>query len=165
MEKEKGSQSSHFSDVKLQQATQKIRDQIREESKGKLKILVVDDYPQARSMYEEFLESKGFSVITASTGEEALSFLKGGSFDLVILDYRLPDMDGVQVLRILRKNSKEIPVIMITSNNLKDTIEQAVTEGISSYLLKPVQMNLLLERIQQAVKKESGAQEEPPPLV
>ncbi|MCL4512836.1 MAG: response regulator [Candidatus Eremiobacteraeota bacterium] len=165
MEKESGSQPSHFSDVKLQQATQKIRDQIREESKGKLKILVVDDYPLARSMYEEFLESKGFSVITASTGEEALSFLKGGSFDLVLLDYRLPDMDGVQVLRILRKNSKEIPVIMITSNNLKDTIEQAVTEGISSYLLKPVQMNLLLERIQQAVKKESGAQEEPPPLV
>lgn len=78
-------------------------------------ILVVDDEESIRFLYREELEDEGYRVITASDGEEALRTLKKESPDLVTLDIRMPGMDGIEVLHLIREMDKEVPVIMSTA--------------------------------------------------
>jgi len=79
------------------------------------KILVVDDELSIRILYREELEEDGYTVITASDGDEALRKIKSDKPDLVTLDIRMPGMDGIEVLHRIREMDKEIPVIMSTA--------------------------------------------------
>ena len=79
------------------------------------KILVVDDELSIRILYREELEEDGYTVITASDGDEALRKIKSDKPDLVTLDIRMPGMDGIEVLHHIREMDKEIPVIMSTA--------------------------------------------------
>jgi len=78
-------------------------------------ILVVDDELSIRILYKEELEEDGYTVITASDGDEALRKIKSDKPDLVTLDIRMPGMDGIEVLHRIREMDKEIPVIMSTA--------------------------------------------------
>ena len=86
-----------------------------EKEKGVKTILVVDDEESIRFLYREELEDEGYRVITASDGEEALRKLRKEAPDLVTLDIRMPGMDGIEVLHLIREMDKEIPVIMSTA--------------------------------------------------
>ncbi len=85
------------------------------EETGVKTILVVDDEESIRFLYREELEDEGYRVITASDGEEALRKLRKEAPDLVTLDIRMPGMDGIEVLHLIRETDKEIPVIMSTA--------------------------------------------------
>lgn len=103
------------------------------EIKMKKHILVVDDQPGIRFLLEEVFTNEGYQVTTANTGKEALNQVHASTFDLIMMDYKLPIMDGVHVLRQLEENEIIIPVILMSG--LPDEIKE---DGRSSLLLKHI---------------------------
>lgn len=115
-----------------------------------IRILIVDDDPQFRRTLHLALDSSGYQVGDAAGGKEALERVAGSAPDLIVLDWQLPDMDGIQTCKALRAHS-DVPVIMVTGNraNPKDV---ALKAGANDYLTKPFSMNELLTRIESALK-------------
>lgn len=114
------------------------------------RILIVDDDPQFRRTLHLALDSCGYEVGDAVDGKEALDTAAATAPDLIVLDWHLPDMDGIQTCRTLRARS-DVPVIMVSGNrsNLKDV---ALSAGANDYLTKPFSMNDLLGHIESALK-------------
>ena len=110
------------------------------------RILVVDDDPQFRRTLHLVLDSHGYEVNDAPNGKKALDSVATGAPDLIVLDWRLPKMDGIQTCRALRACSN-VPVIMVSANrsNSKDI---ALAAGAADYLTKPFSVNNLLTRIE-----------------
>lgn len=152
------------SDVKLALREKAIKELIRKEQERKVSILVVDDYAEARQLYESYLDRKGYRVLSAANAEEALISFSAASVHLVILDYNLPDMNGVALLHKIREIDIHVPIIMVTGNDNESVVKQAITGGISSYLLKPVKYDLFMERVQKALGNVSADNSEPPPI-
>jgi DNA-binding NtrC family response regulator len=100
-------------------------------------ILVVDDEPGMRAALSEALTRSGYSVLTATDGIEALEKVKRGAFDLVITDVRMPQMNGLEVLREVRRVSPKTHVVMITAYGTVPSAVEAMKEGAFDYLLKP----------------------------
>lgn len=115
------------------------------------KILLIEDSSGVREAYSLILQTEGYKVIEATTGEEGLKEVKRANPDLVILDVGLPDINGFDVLTKIRKFDKELPVIMVTAYaSIKKVIE--ITKlGISGYLVKPVGGEQLLEMAAKAI--------------
>ncbi len=84
--------------------------------KRKLKILTIEDDPTINKLYERVLANDGHRVISAVTGAEAVKKLKEEAFDLVCLDLKLPDMDGLELLKLIKRKVEWIPVIIVTAN-------------------------------------------------
>ena len=117
------------------------------------KILVVDDEKNIRTLFRDELEEDGYEVRTASSGREALEEINRELPDLVVLDIRMEDMTGIEVLEQLRKTHKALPVIMCTAvRGLKDdfTIWDA---HVSDYITKPVDLEDLKAKIDKALGK------------
>lgn len=117
-------------------------------------ILVVDDEPEMRETCRKILVRKGYTVSAAGDGQAALEVLRDTSFDLIIVDLRLPDMDGMQLLREVRKMDSQAVTIMITAYGDIDTALQAVQEGAFDYLPKPFSM----AQLEVAVERGLGYQ-------
>lgn len=100
-------------------------------------ILLVDDDPRFAHILRELLELNGFTVITAGTGEQALEHLARSLPKVVLLDVRMPGMDGLLILKHIRVNQPNLPVIIITQDSEDDTREEATILGANEYLLKP----------------------------
>jgi two-component system response regulator (stage 0 sporulation protein F) len=79
------------------------------------KILVVDDEENIRQLYREELEELGYAVTTASDGNQALAALDKETFDLVTLDMRMPDQDGIETLRLMKEKNRTLPVVICTA--------------------------------------------------
>lgn len=112
-----------------------------------MKILLVEDTFQLNKALTTLLKRNSYVVDSAFDGEEALSFLKDYEYDLVILDIMLPKVDGLEVLRTMRRNKNSTPVIMLTA---KSTVEDRVVGldlGADDYLPKPFNTEELLARI------------------
>ena len=110
------------------------------------KILVVDDEPQAVELLEEFLTAKGYTVVGASGGEEALRRLKEERPHLMLLDIRMPVMDGLEVLRRAREIDREVGIIMVTAVSEENTGREALRMGAYDYITKPLDFDYL-ERV------------------
>jgi DNA-binding NtrC family response regulator len=108
------------------------------------KIMVIDDEPLMRMTIQDALVAEGYKVITAETGGNGLTLLRENQTDMVITDLRLPDMDGIQMLREVKTVSPETPVILITAYGSIDSAVTAMKEGASDYLTKPFSMDELL---------------------
>jgi two-component system, response regulator, stage 0 sporulation protein F len=97
----------------------------------KIKVLVVDDEVDYLTLMKEYIEYWGYQVITAQSGKEALAAIKAESPDITILDYLMPEMDGVTVLKEIRKFDQDLEVIMFTAHpdikNIKGAKELGVT--------------------------------------
>ncbi|RKY32054.1 MAG: hypothetical protein DRP68_04230 [Candidatus Omnitrophota bacterium] len=106
-------------------------------------ILIVDDNPQVRETLQLFLERKGFRVLAASSGEDALMKVKLDKPKIVILDIRMPGMDGVVVLRNMKQLDPSIKVIVLTSVRDDYIMKEAQQEGASEYLIKPYDLEKL----------------------
>src|SRR5208283_3415875 len=108
------------------------------------KVLVIDDEPLTRKVFSEFLTGEGFSVAAASSGSEALSILSMEIPDIVLLDFGMPGMDGISVLKEIKGRTPELPVIMITSHADLSVEEEAIKFGAQDFLIKPPDFDNLL---------------------
>jgi two-component system, NtrC family, response regulator AtoC len=107
------------------------------------RILVVDDEPDSVELLQEFLTGKGYDVVTASNGEEALRKVKEERPHLILLDVRMPGMNGLDVLRKVREFDQEVGVIMVTAVNEEDTGRDALKLGAFDYIVKPLNFEYL----------------------
>ena len=101
-------------------------------------VLVVDDEKNIRAMLKAMLEMAGYEVECIQSGEEALARCREGAVDLVLLDVRLPGMDGLSVLRALREDSPQLPVVMMSGHGTIETAVEAVRGGAFDFLEKPL---------------------------
>lgn len=106
----------------------------------KARILIVDDSPTVRATLEWALVDRGFNVVLAQDGLEAMAALKDFTPDLLLLDLFLPFMNGIQVCDFIRNqlHLKALPVIIISGQATKPDIDRALKAGANSYLLKPI---------------------------
>ena len=115
-----------------------------------MSILVVDDFSTMRRIIKGLLQDLGFSNITeAADGLTALSLLKAGNFDLLITDWNMPGMQGVELLREVRADErmKQLPVLMLTAEAKREQIVAAAQAGVSGYVIKPFTAATLKEKI------------------
>ena len=114
-------------------------------------ILVVDDEPKIARLARDYLEKNGFRVVTAADGQSALTIARREKPDLLILDLMLPQMDGREVCRILRRES-DVPIIMLTASPSLETAIQGIEHRAFRYLTKPVDVVALRETVDHATR-------------
>ncbi len=117
-----------------------------------MKILVVDDFSTMRRIVRNLLVELGFSnplIQEADDGENALTMLKVNSFDLVVTDWNMPNMTGIDLLRAIRAQPalKAMPVLMVTAENNRDQIIAAAQAGVNGYIVKPFTAATLQEKL------------------
>ncbi|KUG22447.1 response regulator of zinc sigma-54-dependent two-component system [hydrocarbon metagenome] len=124
-----------------------------------LSILVVDDGQSQREMLRDFLRSEGHTVMEAEEGEKALKTVLGGHFDLILLDYKMPGMDGLQVLKEIKQINPEIDVIIITAYGTIETAVEALKAGAIDYITKPVELDELIILVNRLAERRQLIQE------
>ena len=117
----------------------------------KIKVLMVDDEKQFRTTTEKILHRKGFDTVMAASGEEAIEKLAEKP-DVVILDIKMPGMDGHQALKEIKQRSPELPVIMLTGHGGRPSAEESLEKGAFDYLVKPCDVDLLVAKINDACR-------------
>ena len=120
-----------------------------------LKILVVDDESRMRKLVKDFLTKKGFTVIEAGDGEEAVDkFFEVKDIALIILDVMMPKMDGWQVCREIRQYSK-VPIIMLTAKSDEKGELQGFDLGVDEYITKPFSPKILVARVEAILRRSN----------
>ena len=114
------------------------------------KILIIEDEGSQRMLLREFLEERGYTVDEAETGEEGIERVKKMAFDVVLIDIRLPDISGIEVLKEIRKINLEIKAIMITAFQDVKLVVESLKNGAFNYLVKPINLEELLINIRKA---------------
>jgi two-component system, OmpR family, response regulator len=120
-------------------------------------LLVVDDEPFLRDAVAASLRFLGFDVITAETGAEALRLARDRPFDLVVLDVMLPDTDGFDVVRRLRRDGRHVPVIFLTARDTQADKVTGLTLGGDDYMTKPFGLEELAARIRTVLRRTRPA--------
>lgn len=115
-------------------------------------ILIIEDDLTFATMLKTWLGKKGFEVDTAGSSSRAKKQLSARSYDLILSDLRLPDQDGIHLLAWLRNQSCTTPFIIMTSYAEIQTAVQAIKQGASNYIAKPVQPDELLKKIKEAIQ-------------
>ncbi len=114
------------------------------------RLLIVDDDAGQRSLLDSFLRSQGFTTVLASSGEEALTVLRSGSFSMMISDVRMPGLSGLETLRRARQEHAVLPVLLVTAySDIRDAVV-AMRDGAVNYLSKPIDLDELLDCVRQA---------------
>ncbi len=117
---------------------------------SQLTLLIVDDQPSFRKTMRDMLRRAGFAkIVTADDGDTALQILRTKPIDLVLCDWNMPRMNGVQLLRVIRDDPmlREKPFIMITGEAEQGTVAEAIEDEVDAYLLKPLSVDILREKI------------------
>jgi diguanylate cyclase (GGDEF)-like protein/PAS domain S-box-containing protein len=124
-------------------------------------LLVVDDDAMNRNMLAQRLELKGYDVTEADNGLQALALVEQQPFDLVLLDVMMPEMNGLEVLRVLRRRyaPAELPVIMVTARDQSSDVVEALSSGSNDFVTKPIDLPVVLARIanQLSYKRDQAA--------
>src|SRR4030066_931016 len=119
------------------------------------KILVADDEQSMREIIDIMLKKEGYKVSLASNGEEAVKFIDNDLFDLVLLDIRMPRLDGIAALKRIKATAPETIVIMITAYASADTAIKAMKEGAYDYITKPFKVEEIKLIIKNALEKKN----------
>jgi two-component system, chemotaxis family, chemotaxis protein CheY len=125
-----------------------------------LKFLVVDDFSTMRRIVKNLLQELGYSDITeADDGNSALPLLKGGSFDILITDWNMPGMPGLDLLKAVRADEKlsKLPVLMLTAEAKREQIIEAAQAGVSGYVIKPFTAVTLKEKLDKILAGRAAA--------
>ncbi len=116
------------------------------------RVLVVDDEEIVRYSLQRVLKEAGYDVVTAANGQEALDKMSQLRIELVLLDIKMPGLDGLQVLDLIRKSSN-VPVIMLTAVQEMTTVRDTLSLGADDYVRKPFNTRELLARIQAKLRR------------
>lgn len=120
-----------------------------------MRLLVVEDEPDLQNLLARALRAQGYAVDVASDGEEGLYKAKTWDYDLIVLDWMLPKMSGISLLRELRLK-KKTPVLLLTAKDSTDERVAGLDSGADDYLVKPFELKELLARIRALVRRSSG---------
>jgi two-component system, chemotaxis family, chemotaxis protein CheY len=116
-----------------------------------IKVLVVDDMSTMRRIVKNVLRQIGFSdIVEAENGQDALTKLKAGGFGLVVSDWNMPVMQGIELLRAVRADAelKTLPFLMVTAEAQKENLIEAVQAGVSNYVVKPFTAEVLQGKLE-----------------
>ncbi|MCK4385110.1 MAG: response regulator, partial [candidate division Zixibacteria bacterium] len=116
-------------------------------------VLVVDDEQVVCNSCKKILNQQGHNVQTASSGREALKKVEEDKYDVLIADWKMPEIDGMEVLRIVKKNHPEIIVIMITGYPSVESAVKAMRLGVSNYVPKPLDPDELTQALKKALEE------------
>ena len=121
-----------------------------------MKILVVDDFSTMRRIIKNLLRDLGFNNTSeADDGSTALPILQNGNFDFLITDWNMPGMQGIDLLKAVRSDSKleKLPVLMVTAESKRDQIVEAAQAGVNGYIVKPFTAVTLKEKIEKIFER------------
>jgi two-component system chemotaxis response regulator CheY len=121
-----------------------------------IRILVVDDFATMRKVIRNLLKQVGYeNIVEAEDGAIALKTLKSKTIDLVISDWNMPNMTGIELLKAVRADEdlKATPFLMVTAEALQDNVIAAVKAGVSNYIVKPFTAEILNEKIMKILDK------------
>ena len=118
-----------------------------------IKVLIVEDNDKLRRMIDIYLKQNNFKTYTAKDGLEALYILDNNPIDLVICDIMMPNMDGFELIKELRTVYKELPIIIVTAKESKDDKMMGFKLGTDDYMVKPIDLEELLMRIQALLRR------------
>lgn len=124
-----------------------------------VKVLIVDDEEDFVEMFSLRLENQGEKVFTAYSGQEALEVLKEESIDVVMLDIRMPVMDGIETLKKIKKEFPIVEVIMLTGHGSAETAVEGMKLGAFDYLMKPADFDDIRIKLENARKRKEDHEE------
>lgn len=124
-----------------------------------MKILIVEDENELRSLVKRYLEKNNFIVDEAGDGRKALDMLDDIEYDCVILDLNLPEVDGIEVTKQLRKNKNNVPIIMLTARSQIYNKLEGFDSGADDYITKPFDMKELVARVNAVLKRRLNGNE------
>lgn len=116
----------------------------------KLRLLLVDDEHGYLEVLSKRLGKRGVDVTTASSGEAAIQILRRNEFDAAVVDLKMEDMDGIEVLKVFKKMDPKMAVIILTGHGSEQAARDGLRQGAFDYLTKPCELSELLVKIQQA---------------
>ena len=122
----------------------------------KTRILIVDDNPSITRTMALILEHKGYATTTAQDGQEAVERIVERPFDPVLMDIKMPRMDGIEAFRQIKRIRPQTTVIMMTAYTADDQIQQALDEGAYGVLFKPPDIDKLLGLLQEILDRSNG---------
>lgn len=124
----------------------------------KYTILIIDDIDENITILQRQMENKGFLTLSANEGPKGLHILKNQHVDLVLLDINMPVLDGITMLRNIKKDSRltHVAVMMVTANEDMKTTMECLKNGACGYITKPYDMNLLIKQINHCLNIESS---------
>jgi two-component system KDP operon response regulator KdpE len=123
-------------------------------SAAPLRVLVIDDEPPIRKLLRVGLSAHGYQIMEASSGKMALELLGGQPPDLIVLDLGLPDMQGHELLRMMRARNDSVPIVVLSSRDDEAGKVQALDSGADDYVTKPFGMDELLARMRAALRHQ-----------
>ena len=119
----------------------------------KADVLLVDDEEQFLKVLSQRLEGRGMKVDTSTSGEDALTKVKGKEFDAIILDLAMPGMSGIEALNRIRSENPDVQIIMLTGHGSIEKGVEAMKAGAVDFLEKPADLNKILEKVAEAKRK------------
>jgi DNA-binding NtrC family response regulator len=119
-----------------------------------IRTLIVDDEVELLDSLKSVLERREMRVLTSESGENALDLLKENVVDVVVLDIKMPGMDGLEVLKIIKKDYPDIPVLLLTGHPTVESALKGIKLGANEYIMKPPDVEMLVERIRQAYDQQ-----------
>ncbi|HKK00414.1 MAG TPA: response regulator [Desulfotignum sp.] len=122
--------------------------------KDEIRLLLVDDEIAYADVLANRLGKRGFNVQKAYTSPEALLILRTQQFDVAVLDLKMPDMDGIELLKIAKQVDPSLQVIMLTGHGSAEACEKGLALGAYDYLMKPCELETLVEKIQEAFQEK-----------
>ncbi|QTA92282.1 response regulator [Desulfonema magnum] len=121
---------------------------------GRIQLLLVDDEEGFVNVVAKRMAKRGIDATKSYGGSESIQALRKQEFDVAVLDLKMEDMDGIEVLKIFKKMDPEMPVIMLTGHGSEQAAKEGMEYGAFDYLTKPCRLEELIEKIREAVAKE-----------
>jgi len=119
---------------------------------GRIKLLLVDDEEGYVKVLSNRMGKRNIDVTKALSGTEGIQALRKADFDVAVVDLKMEDMDGIEVLKVFKKMVPAMPVIMLTGHGSEQAAKDGIESGAFDYLIKPCDLEELLEKIREAVK-------------